>query len=1224
MFDEYMEPPRVERPVSPAPAVQVSVNSAGTPLSTTIDQDAPSPNHSPSSSALQSPSLHQGVAAESTLIEDNPVAPVDNNPFINSKDHPLDNVIGNPSRSVSTKKQLATDALWCLYNSVLPKVKPKNFKSTITENCWFQAMQDEIHEFDRLQVWELVPQPDCVMIIALKWIYKVKLDKYGDVQKNKAQLVAKGYRQEEGVDFEESFAPVACIKAIRMFIANAASKNMTIYQMDVKTTFLSGELKKEVYVSQPKGFVDLDHPTHVYRLKKTLYELKQALRACAIALCCNNVQHSRFKHIDLRHHFIQEQVEKGVVELYFLTTNYQLADIFTKALPRERFKFLIPRLAPAMAPPTHTDDQILPRSRWVPLGKSNCYLDVEKSQSNPIYKIAVDILKHTNFFRAFTASSTIPSIYIQQDLGRIHPIHPFLRRRQKNLALHTQGKKKANPIVILSIRFTELIIHHLQSKHKFHLRPDSPLHLPYEEYILGYLKFSDKGTKREVFGMPIQNELITADIRGEQYYKEYLEKVAKHQIYLAGEEGSDADSPAPKPAKATKKSKPSGPKAAPTQNLSKPGKVSKRRKPTSSPSLVDEFVDEGIPEREPSFDNEEADMQKAVEESLNSVHDAHRGSLPPEPLLEGQGKGKEKVIDEHVTLDLHTLQTPKKVSPAEQYIFQRRTLTPTEPLGHAESPSIYAKLGQAGSNPGDDAEPQPQSSHVVHARANLEHIDLEATDVILKESASSTGTLSSLQHLAKDFSLGDQFFNNKPSEAENEKTTTETEAKSMVSVTIQQDTSAIPPMTTPSDQSKNTTTSSSSNTTALAEYIAWTTTDTRLKPSVSLIPNDLHMDEDTTLDEQVHSSDDEDIRNAHISKVNLQQDWWKPLEEDRPATPEPAWSIPTSDLPVPTNNWASSFASTYTPPPENSLLAQTGDMAIFIDWFRKKQGITELKPQDLEGPAFELVKVFHPNMIHLQYQMEECHKLLTDSVDESHQGGRPALSISKMKVAYYPDVGLEQMVLDQMWIEEECKYDIVAIAIRTHMRILSVVRIEVFSMYGYDYMKKIVLHRVDLNEHIIAKRELKYLYPSDFEDLYLLNLQGHLNFLPPKDKKILTTATQLNLTKPRWDATGFEYKHDFMVINSPKAVTFRDKYGVQMIMRFNEIYKFSDGTLHQINEALDYRVKEFKVNRMNPGLNTRFLTRKDVDRSKEFMFAIQKRPKTRKIFCNLESFVGGR
>ncbi|GKE71329.1 hypothetical protein Tco_1529401 [Tanacetum coccineum] len=203
--------------------------------------------------------------------------------------------------------------------------------------------------------------------------------------------------------------------------------------------------------------------------------------------------------------------------------------------------------------------------------------------------------------------------------------------------------------------------------------------------------------------------------------------------------------------------------------------------------------------------------------------------------------------------------------------------------------------------------------------------------------------------------------------------------------------------------------------------------------------------------------------------------------------------------------------------------------------------------------------------------MEECHKLLTDQVDESiirynvskplplggppgqvtiqsdfffnkdleylrygRKSGRPALSISKMKAAYYPDVGLEQMVPDQMWIEEECKYDIAAMygishwwfqrqrfyidrhtsegdrrAVRTHMRILSVVRIEVFSLYGYDYMKTIVLRRADLKEYTIAERDFKYIYPSDFEDLYLLNLQGHLNHIPLKDKKILTTAVNL-------------------------------------------------------------------------------------------------------------------
>nr|GEX98783.1 hypothetical protein [Tanacetum cinerariifolium] len=405
--------------------------------------------------------------------------------------------------------------------------------------------------------------------------------------------------------------------------------------------------------------------------------------------------------------------------------------------------------APAMAPPTRTDDQILSRSRWVLVGKRNCYFDVEKSQSNPIYKIAMDILKHTNFFRAFTAFQQFHQ-FIFSSFGTQFDMTETLQDTSPWRALTTiinlcltgktsrferprapmfQGKKKANPIMIPSTRFTKLIIRHLQSKHKFHPRPDSPLHFPYEEYILGYFKFSARGTKWEVFGMPISNELITADIQGEQYYKEYLEKVAKHQRYLSGEEGSDPVSPTPKPAKATKKSKPSVPKAArvtkpaiaqqpkpkptpaktqekkhklvtETSDKPSPAKssklslVTKRHKPTRSLSLVDEFADE------------EADMKRAVEESLKSVQDAHRGPLLPvvikEPdsgkfqlLPEVQGKGKEKVSDEQVAIDLLTLQTQKK----------------------------------AGSNPGDDAEPQPQSSPIVHAGPNLEHMDLEATNV---------------------------------------------------------------------------------------------------------------------------------------------------------------------------------------------------------------------------------------------------------------------------------------------------------------------------------------------------------------------------------------------------------------------------------------------------------------------------------------------------------------
>nr|GEY06014.1 hypothetical protein [Tanacetum cinerariifolium] len=558
-FDELFQPwidkdeeflPTPTAPVN-APVVHAPEIAIATPSTTLFSKGAPAVTISPSVSesspqdtsvhGIETPiddvdsNLYEPYIAPEAISEASSSTPVNDDVTPNSpiahvqkwiKDHPLDNVIGDVQRPVSTRKQLRTDAMWCFFNEFISHVKPKNYKQALEHSCWIEAMQEEIHEFKHLDVWVLVPAPNNILMIPLKWIFKIKLDEYGEVLKNKARLVTKGYRQEAGIDFEKSFAPVARLEAIRLFIANAASQNMIIFQMDVKTAFLNGELNEVVYVSQPEGFVDPEHPMHVYRLNKSLYGLKQAPRAwyyklskflistgfskgmvsqnpkgifinqskyaleilkkydfdsstpidtlmakhpkldedkggklidpiryrgmvgslmylsasrpdivfddtgfaltafidadyvgcqdtrrstfgsaqflggrlvswsskkqkstaistteaeyialssccaqilwmrsqlkdygfdfhkipmycdnqSAIMLCCNSVQHSRSKHIDIRHHFIKEQVERRVVELYFVEMKYQLSNIFTKALPRERFETLLPLL----------------------------------------------------------------------------------------------------------------------------------------------------------------------------------------------------------------------------------------------------------------------------------------------------------------------------------------------------------------------------------------------------------------------------------------------------------------------------------------------------------------------------------------------------------------------------------------------------------------------------------------------------------------------------------------------------------------------------------------------------------------------------------------------------------------------------------------------------------------------------------------------------------------
>ncbi|GJU66699.1 hypothetical protein Tco_1252958 [Tanacetum coccineum] len=691
--------------------------------------------------------------------------------------------------------------------------------------------------------------------------------------------------------------------------------------------------------------------------------------------------------------FIREQVEKGVVELYFVRTEYQLADIFTMSNDERCNLDTMDDAEHGESRSYHAFNGAFTASSTIPAiyiqqfwdticfdskaGSYKCQLDEQwfdltkdtlrdALQITPVDNnrafsppptpdtlvefvnklgypkevIHLSNVTTNDMFQPWRALTTIinlcltgktsgferPRAPVLQILwgvvNRAHidyaermweeftqSIHTFTEDK-RNLAKHTLGKKKATLILIPSIRFTKLIIFHLQRLHNFHPRPESPLHLPTEEPVLGNLKFSAKGTKREVFGMTIPNELINDVIRGSDYYDAYLEKVAKHQRHLAGEEVSDPESPAPKPAKPTKQAKPKAtkqptvskttakkPKPAPAKpqekkrkpvsesseapplaKRAKAGKVVKKRTVKSSKQLVDEFVDEGVPAAKPSLeDTEEAILQKVLEESLTDAYPTQRGPLPPvvfretdtgklQPLPEVPGKGKEKVGEEQAAQVLLHLQTTKKKSPTEQYIFQRHTPVPSEPAGHEESSSLYAELGlsgsdtesdeempsvvrsgaqdegqagpdpgkldegQAGPNPDDVAESQPLPTPSVLAGPNLEHLDVEITDasnqpqpehmdegfittaypevqenlkltaneqMILEEPVSSTGKLCSLQHLTKDFSYGDQFIDDKPSEANNEKTTAETEAESMVSITIQQDTFVIPPMTSP-------------------------------------------------------------------------------------------------------------------------------------------------------------------------------------------------------------------------------------------------------------------------------------------------------------------------------------------------------------------------------------------------------------------------------------------
>ncbi|GKC37963.1 retrovirus-related pol polyprotein from transposon TNT 1-94 [Tanacetum coccineum] len=545
MFDEYFNPPTITVSLVQEAAAPRAKVLADSPMLISINQDAPSTSILSSQEQEHSLVISQG-------FEESPKTPTFHDDLLNesphdstsqgsssnviqihtpfehlgrwTKDHSIANVIGDPSRPVSTRKQLETNAMWCYFDAFLTLVEPKSFKQAMTEPSWIDAMQEEIHEFERLEVWELVSSPDNVFLIKLKWIYKVKTDESDGVLKNKARLdnPAHVYKLKKAL-YGLKQAPRAWYDMLSSFLisqqfskgavdptlftrhvgndlllvqiyvddiifasTNTAMCNEFANQMTTKfkmsmmgqMSFFLGlqiyQCPRGIFINQSKyaseivkkyglnstDSIDtpmienkkLDEDLQGKQVDATLYRgmigslvyltpnrpdlnyvfclcaryqakptekhlqaverifrylngtinmglcwssKKQkstaissteaeyiALSGCwsqilwmhsqltdygfqfnkiplysdnksAISLCYNNVQHSRAKHIDIRYHFIKEQVENGIVELYFLRTEYQLANIFTKHLPRERFNFLIDKLGmKSMSPET--------------------------------------------------------------------------------------------------------------------------------------------------------------------------------------------------------------------------------------------------------------------------------------------------------------------------------------------------------------------------------------------------------------------------------------------------------------------------------------------------------------------------------------------------------------------------------------------------------------------------------------------------------------------------------------------------------------------------------------------------------------------------------------------------------------------------------------------------------------------------------------------------------
>nr|GEW57881.1 hypothetical protein [Tanacetum cinerariifolium] len=849
--------------------------------------------------------------------------------------------------------------------------------------------------------------------------------------------------------------------------------------------------------------------------------------------------------------------------------------------------------AHAVAPPTRTDDQIFPSSKWVPIGKSNRILNVQKSQRNPIFPIALDeqwfnhhkdILidalditptNDNNPYVALLLSDTVieyvntlgyPSALRNVSAMSINALYKPWRAilsmiNMKNLTMASSEKKKTTHLLIPSVRFTKLIIHHLKTKHNIHPRTGLPLHYSHEENALNTLRFVGK-EGREIFGMPIPDAVLTNEIKRAPYYDEYQEHVAKKKQKLV-------------------KETPDEPSSA---KRSKGGLVRKIRKPKRPLKLVDEPSAKDVP-------NELKDqlVRWCTPIPTETSRHAESPSLDEELALTDSETESDNVVPKINTGDQDEGQAGQNPGDHDE--------------GQAGPNPGVQDEGQVGSNPGDVAESQPQSSHVQQEeeprKTNAEakvlvpiHQDTSSIlpmttlviDLTMSQSGSplstSTATTSIIttslpppppqqstadlilvkrigeleQHMAdllqnnldleerldkhgswlykiENLNIPHQvskavdeividavdwvmqaplrarfsdllavdmkeilqqwMFEDKSYEAhEDHKNLCDTLQKSLEHDYSNQllsdlekacqkkrkrrDLPRTPSRSPPlqplpppppagasgalgasgaqstlealrSAQQQGSEALSLSKFAASApQSMAWTTSDTRYESAgvsrtQELSPTDSLIQDDSIPDKHVYFFDDEDSENDQYQKLIREK----------------------TDV---ENNWATALVLAYETPAKNSLLAKTGDMTNFLNWYCRQVNKIKLTQADVEGQAYEVIKAFYKDVIYL------------------YKGSSPTLSISKMKAASYPNFGLELL---KFYIDRHdspaCQKEV-----RSHMRILSVVRIKATQ-----------------------DTDFKNLYPSDFKDPIMLLLQGYLDHLHGFDKQMLSTAVKL-------------------------------------------------------------------------------------------------------------------
>nr|GEX24477.1 hypothetical protein [Tanacetum cinerariifolium] len=788
--------------------------------------------------------------------------------------------------------------------------------------------------------------------------------------------------------------------------------------------------------------------------------------------------------------------------------------------------------------------------------------------------------------------------------GFDRPRYPTFLTDKANLGSPTKKGRKKKPYVIPYCRFTKLIICHLGRIHNIHQRLTFLFHLAEEDLRLGNLKFVPKGKKDKVFRMPIPNELISNNIRNASYYNAYLEMVAKHNRRIAAEkDGKKKPTTAKQP-----KLKPANKKSSKPAPIPKPKMSLESFQEQSQAHVGGVTIQEPVAEATRSLlmvegkDAETgADSDKitsgADTEILQIDEDQGKDAGPdpevsrvdlagpnPEPMYEDfmatvylDVHGSLKLpVDEHAILEeplssSRTLSSMKSLDDA--YTFRDQFLndksTKDEPgklnMDSEVVSMVTVPIHQASSLKLTTFEQKSKTLDNTTQNIRSRVFTLELWDLSHKIDQTINTVFKEVVHIALQAPLRDRF--RKMPKADMKEILHQRMFESGSYKSLPKHVALYE---------------------ALKASMKWAQRDEflavkdksrkRRRDDQDPLPHPPEFSKrrrhDTDASDYVNVSDSKDTNIAHLPKLKTIPDWMNlVLEEDRLETPKPDWFVPPNDLPEPENNWENTLANSFKDPVENKLLQKTGDIGSFITWFCNRIGKKKLSKSDLEGPAFKVAKSIRKNIICQQFQMEECHQMLTDQVDlVNPKGHRLVHDVSKPLALAGPPG--QVTIQSQYFFNKDLEYLVLGDKGRRSALSISKLKAAHYLAFGL--------------------KELVQPLWNESKRVYDISAAKHVEDFQPR---IESYQTKLNLTQPDWDASDFLFKEDYTIVSKPRAVIYRDKNDQKNMMRETEVHKFSDGTLTKILEKLDHMVKDFKLYEHNLDMKIRIWFEDDRRRS---------------------------